>query len=123
LGVVIDTIHGPVPEQLPSHPKNADPAEAAAVSVMDVELVASQILPQLMPPPITVPDPRPVFMTLRSAAATIFANEITIHSTTLTPRAISEPKECCLNTLNRFTRPAFMVTSPNGDMLQTKNTL
>src|SRR5438477_11745029 len=50
------------PVQLP----NVDPAAAAAVRVIDVPLatVSVQSVPQLMPIPVTVPDPVPFFATV-----------------------------------------------------------
>lgn len=58
-------VHAAVPVQAPVHPLNTDPACGAAFSVTTV-LVASEALQvpgQLMPLPVTVPDPVPVSVT------------------------------------------------------------
>src|SRR6185436_3071699 len=55
-----------VPVHAPLQPANVEPLAAAAVSVTFVLLatLAEQTVPQLMPPPDTVPAPVPFFATL-----------------------------------------------------------
>jgi len=67
LFALIDMVHEILfsashPVQLP----NVDPAAGAAVSVIAVPLatVSVQSVPQLMPVPVTVPDPVPFFATV-----------------------------------------------------------
>jgi hypothetical protein len=71
LSALMVTVHV-MPEQSPLHPEKAEPAAGVAVSVMDTGLpyVPSQVAPQLIPAgvEVIVPEPKPVLMTLRSAA-------------------------------------------------------
>jgi hypothetical protein len=48
-----------VPEQAPDQPANCQPEAGAAVKATEVpeEYVSEQSLPQLMPVPVTVPEP------------------------------------------------------------------
>ena len=59
------TLQLPVPVHAPDQPVNVDPVAADAVSVTDAPLfaVAVQVDPQEIPPPDTVPEPAPDFVT------------------------------------------------------------
>ena len=67
LFAVMDMVHEtPLGVSHPVQLPNVDPAAAAAVRVIDVPLatVSVQSVPQLMPIPVTVPDPVPFFATV-----------------------------------------------------------
>ena len=55
----------PVPEQAPLQPANVEPAAGAAVRVNTVSRVtdSEQSAPQLMPRPVTMPEPEPFLVT------------------------------------------------------------
>ena len=63
---VIETTQLPVPEQAPDQPSNCEPSTATAVRVTSLPASSSdeQVVPQLMPPPATVPEPAPVLATV-----------------------------------------------------------
>lgn len=61
----IVVVHVPVPEQVPpDQPMNIEPVDGVAVNVTDVpdEITAEQVEPQLIPEPVTVPEPEPDFV-------------------------------------------------------------
>jgi hypothetical protein len=66
LAVMVTLQVAPLTVSQPVQPANVEPAVAAAVSVTAVPeaIEALQVVPQLMPPPVTVPEPAPVFCTL-----------------------------------------------------------
>jgi len=59
---------GPELESQPDHPAKVDPAAAVAVSETAVPdgSISLQVLPQLIPLPVTVPVPEPVLLTVRA---------------------------------------------------------
>ena len=62
------TVHVPIPEQFPpDQPENVEPEAGVAVRVIVLPFAAVwvQVLPQLMVPPVIVPDPAPVFAVVR----------------------------------------------------------
>jgi hypothetical protein len=64
---VIETTHGPVPEQAPDHPVNTEPAAGVAVSVTDDphEKLAEHVAPQLIPAGELATLPLPTLLTVR----------------------------------------------------------
>jgi len=63
----------PVPEQAPPQPENVDPelGEAVRATTVPVLTVAEQVEPQLIVPPVTMPDPEPVLETVSTEVVTI----------------------------------------------------
>ena len=47
-------------------PDNSDAAVAARVTEVPLGTVTEQVVPQSMPPPVTVPEPEPAFPTVRA---------------------------------------------------------
>ena len=67
---LIGTLHEPVPEQAPVQPVKVEPLAGVAVSVTPVAAgyVALHVPGQLMPLPVTVPEPVPARLTVSAWA-------------------------------------------------------
>ena len=89
----------PVAESQPVQPAKAEPASAAAVSVTAAPVLkeALQVVPQLIPPPVTVPAPLPPFTTVsawvtgRSSKVAMTDRSTAIVMSQVVPVAESQP--------------------------------
>ena len=67
LALFMVTTHEPLPVHDPDQPVNVEPAAGAAdkVTVVPEVMLAEQVAPQEIPPPVTVPLPEPALVTVR----------------------------------------------------------
>ena len=115
--VFMVTTHEPVPAQAPDHPVKVEPVAGVAVSVTEAPLakLAEQAVPQLIPPPVTIPLPVPALLTVRVKPRSMTRNVVvgqTFWATESTAQMANVRVSTCVGV--PLTLPVGSIVIPNG---------
>src|SRR5213594_926588 len=111
------TTHEPVPVQAPDHPVKVESVAGVAVSVTEAPLakLAEQVVPQLIPPPVTIPLPVPALLTVRVKPRSMTRNVVVGQSCSPT-RSTAQMAKVRVSTCVGvpLTLPVGSIVIPNG---------